>query len=74
MGQLTSWPRVVGRGHGPRQASESPHYSCPTIITQTASKPLQGLARQAGQGSIFPLQQENRGWQGSCRRQWGYFQ
>lgn len=49
-------------------------YSCPTIITQTASKPLQGLVRQAGWGSIFPLQQENRGWQGSCRRQWGYFQ
>lgn len=59
-GALISWPRVLGSGHGPHQASGPPASPATTVITQTASNPLQGLDRQASWGSVLPLQQENR--------------
>lgn len=51
-----SWEAAMG----PIRHQVLPASPATTIITQTASNPLQGLERQASWGSMFPLQQENR--------------
>lgn len=51
-----SWEAATG----PIRPQVLPASPATTIVTETASNPLQGLDRQASWGSMFPLQQENR--------------
>ena len=51
-----SWEAATG----PIRHQVRPASPATTVITQTASNPLQGLDRQSSWGSVLPLQQENR--------------